>query len=179
MLLGLKNISLRIGNTVLFDGVDFSMEERERVCLVGRNGAGKSTLFKIIAGTQAVDAGEIIRPQGLRVAQLVQDVPAGTAGSVYDVVADGLGELGHTIAEYHHLSATAETEADLLKLGNLQSKIEAQDGWSLESRVQAVISKLDLPADAPFAAQSGGLKRRVLLAQALVMTLIGLKSPIN
>jgi ATP-binding cassette subfamily F protein uup len=168
MLLGLKNISLRIGNTVLFDGVDFSMEERERVCLVGRNGAGKSTLFKIIAGTQAVDAGEIIWPQGLRVAQLVQDVPAGTAGTVYDVVADGLGELGHTIAEYHHLSATAETEADLLKLGNLQSKIEAQDGWSLESRVQAVISKLDLPADAPFAAQSGGLKRRVLLAQALV-----------
>ncbi|MDM4771037.1 ATP-binding cassette domain-containing protein [Solimonas sp. SE-A11] len=168
MLLGLKNVSLRIGNTVLFDGTDFSIESRERVCLVGRNGAGKSTLFRIIAGSQAVDAGEVIRQQGLRVAQLVQDVPPGTAGTVYDVVAEGLGELGRKIAEFHHLSMEAHTEAELEKLGRLQSQIEAQDGWSLESRVQSVITKLDLPADAPFAAQSGGLKRRVLLAQALV-----------
>ncbi|PPE72684.1 ABC transporter ATP-binding protein [Solimonas fluminis] len=168
MLLGLKNVSLRIGNTVLFDGTDFSIEARERVCLVGRNGAGKSTLFRVIAGSQAVDAGEVIRQQGLRVAQLVQDVPPGTAGTVYDVVAEGLGELGRKIAEFHHLSMEAHSEAELEKLGRLQSQIEAQDGWSLESRVQAVITKLDLPADAPFASQSGGLKRRVLLAQALV-----------
>ncbi|HEY0916052.1 MAG TPA: ATP-binding cassette domain-containing protein, partial [Solimonas sp.] len=168
MLLGLKNVNLRIGNTVLFDGTDFSIESRERVCLVGRNGAGKSTLFRIIAGSQAVDAGEVIRQQGLRVAQLVQDVPPGTAGTVYDVVAEGLGELGRKIAEFHHLSMEAHTESELEKLGRLQSQIEAQDGWSLESRVQSVITKLDLPADAPFAAQSGGLKRRVLLAQALV-----------
>ncbi len=168
MLLGLKNVNLRIGNTVLFDGTDFSIESRERVCLVGRNGAGKSTLFRVIAGSQAVDAGEVIRQQGLRVAQLVQDVPPGTAGTVYDVVAEGLGELGRKIAEFHHLSMEAHTEAELEKLGRLQSQIEAQDGWSLESRVQSVITKLDLPADAPFAAQSGGLKRRVLLAQALV-----------
>ncbi|HSW14337.1 MAG TPA: ATP-binding cassette domain-containing protein, partial [Solimonas sp.] len=168
MLLGLKNISLRIGNTVLFDGTDFSIEPRERVCLVGRNGAGKSTLFRIISGTQAVDAGEVIRPQGLRVAQLVQDVPSGTEGTVYDVVAEGLGDLGRVIAEYHHLTMEAHTDADLQKLGRLQSRIEAEHGWTLESRVQAVISKLELPAEAPFAAQSGGLKRRVLLAQALV-----------
>ncbi len=168
MLLGLKNVNLRIGNTVLFDGTDFSIESRERVCLVGRNGAGKSTLFRVIAGSQAVDAGEVIRQQGLRVAQLVQDVPPGTAGTVYDVVAEGLGELGRKIAEFHHLSMEAHTEAELEKLGRLQSQIEAQDGWSLESRVQSVITKLDLPADAPFASQSGGLKRRVLLAQALV-----------
>jgi len=167
MLLGLKNIQLRIGNTVLLDGVDFSIEARERVCLVGRNGAGKSTLFRVIKGSQAVDAGEVVRTQNLRVAQLVQDVPAGTEGSVYDVIAAGLGALGALIARFHHLAGSHDP-ADLRRLGEVQAQIEAQDGWALESRVQAVISRLDLPADAPFAAQSGGLKRRILLGQALV-----------
>jgi ABC transport system ATP-binding/permease protein len=166
MLLGLKNASLRIGNTVLLDGVDFSLAERERVCLVGRNGAGKSTLLRVLAGEQALDDGERVVAQGLRLARLQQDVPAGQAGSVYDVVADGLGESGQLVARYHQL-AHAE-HPDLAQLAAIQSEIEARNAWTLEAQVDAMLTRLELPGDMPFAALSGGQKRRVLLGRALV-----------
>jgi ABC transport system ATP-binding/permease protein len=166
MLLGLKNASLRIGNTVLLDGVDFSLAERERVCLVGRNGAGKSTLLRVLAGEQALDDGERVVAQGLQLARLQQDVPAGQAGSVYDVVADGLGESGQLVARYHQL-AHADSP-DLARLAAIQSEIEVRNAWTLEARVDAMVTRLDLPGDTPFAALSGGQKRRVLLGRALV-----------
>jgi ABC transport system ATP-binding/permease protein len=166
MLLGLKNASLRIGNTVLLDGVDFSLAERERVCLVGRNGAGKSTLLRVLAGEQALDDGERVVAQGLLLARLQQDVPADQAGSVYDVVAEGLGESGQLVARYHQL-AHAE-HPDLAKLAAIQSEIEARNAWTLEAQVDAMVTRLELPGDTPFAALSGGQKRRVLLGRALV-----------
>ncbi|MEQ1439538.1 ATP-binding cassette domain-containing protein [Fontimonas sp. SYSU GA230001] len=166
MLLGLKNVSLRIANTQLLDQVDFTLEARERVCLVGRNGAGKSTLLRVIAGEQAIDDGEIVRAQNLVVARLQQDVPAADAGSVYDIVADGLGELGHLAARYHRLAHA--TQPDLAQLARLQAQIDAHGAWTVENRVQAVISRLDLPSDAAFASLSGGQKRRALLGRALV-----------
>src|SRR5690349_4336812 len=96
VLLSLKNISLNLGRTALLDKANLTLEPGERLCLMGRNGAGKSTLLKVIAGEQKPDAGEIITAsQGLKVAQLPQDVPKDLAGTVYDVVADGLGEVGH------------------------------------------------------------------------------------
>jgi ATP-binding cassette subfamily F protein uup len=166
MLLNLKNLSLNLGSTVLLDRVELSLERGERLCLVGRNGTGKSTLMKVIAGSVQADSGEIVRAQNLRVAQLPQDVPRDLAGTVYEVAAAGLGEAGRLVAEYHRL--LHDSPDDLKALGRIQSALESHDGWSLDSRVQAVLSRLELDGDASFAALSGGLKRRTLLAQALV-----------
>jgi ABC transport system ATP-binding/permease protein len=167
MLLGLKNVTLNLGSTVLLDQANLTLEAGERLCLMGRNGAGKSTLLKVIAGEVKVDGGEIVTAaQGLKVAQLPQDVPGQLEGSVYDVVADGLGEVGHLIARYHHL--IAEGAEDLAELSRVQTALEAQDGWALESRVEAMLTRLKLDGDVPFASLSGGVKRRALLGRALV-----------
>lgn len=166
MLLSLKHLSLHFGNSVLLDTVDLTIEAGERLCLVGRNGSGKSTLMKLLAGEQQADGGEIIRAQALRVAQLPQELPRKIDGSVFDVVALGLGESGRLLAEYHRLLHHAPHDLD--RLGRVQSALEAVDGWSLDSRVEAILTRLDLDGDADFNDLSGGLKRRALLAQALV-----------
>jgi ATP-binding cassette subfamily F protein uup len=165
-MLSLKNANLNLGSTVLLDAVNFTIDRGERVCLVGRNGMGKSTLLKVIAGEIALDAGELVRTQGLRIAQLPQDVPRVAQGSVFEVVAQGLGDAGRLLAEYHAL--LAHSDADMTKLGRIQTALEAHNGWALDHRIESVVSKLQLPEDVPFASLSGGLKRRALLAQALV-----------
>ncbi|KAB7623732.1 ATP-binding cassette domain-containing protein [Alkalilimnicola sp. S0819] len=144
----------------------------ERVCLVGRNGSGKSSLMKLVAGEYRPDGGELRRRPGLVLAQLPQDVPAGLHGPVFDVVAQGVGELGELLREYHRLSqALAAGETDdktLARLERVQHQLEAQQGWELTSRVDAVLSRLELDPEADFDSLSGGMKRRVLLGQALV-----------
>jgi ATP-binding cassette subfamily F protein uup len=170
-LLSLKQITVSFGGPNLLDQVDFQLDRGERVCLVGRNGAGKSTLMKLIAGEIKADSGEMIGSQTLKIARLEQEVPTGTHGKVFDVVAKGLGDISPLLVEYHELIHALETdssEALLNKLEKAQHKLEAADGWSLEQRVETVISRLSLDADADFDSLSGGKKRRVLLAQALV-----------
>ncbi|HEY1076642.1 MAG TPA: ATP-binding cassette domain-containing protein [Fontimonas sp.] len=167
MLIGFKNLSLRIANTVLLDNAEFSMEARERVCLVGRNGTGKSTLLKLLAQEIMPDSGEIVRTQGLKLARLQQDVPASMPGTVVDVVAQGLGDLGTLAARYHHLIHAEEPDLD--QIADVQSEMDVRNAWTAESRVEAIISKLGLPPEAQFSALSGGQKRRVLLGQALVV----------
>lgn len=103
MLLTLRDVSLNLGSTALLDHAGFTLDKGERVAIIGRNGAGKSTLMKVIDGEVAIDAGEIVRAQSLRIARLVQDVPAGTDGKVYSVVAQGLGAAGALITKYHEL----------------------------------------------------------------------------
>ena len=166
MLLSFKNVSLNLGNTVLLDRVNLTLDAGERLCLVGRNGTGKSTLMKVLTGEVHCDSGDIIRSQGLRITELPQEVPSGVDGTVYEVVADGLGEAGHLLAQYHHL--LLHEPDDMAKLGRVQTALEALDGWVIDSKVQAIIERLQLPADTEFSALSGGLKRRVLLARALV-----------
>jgi ATP-binding cassette subfamily F protein uup len=169
-LLSLKQITVSFGGPNLLNQVDFQLDRGERVCLVGRNGAGKSTLMKLIAGEIKEDGGEIIG-RDLKIARLEQEVPAGTDGSVFDVVAKGLGDIAPLLIDYHHVIHQLETdssEAVLAQLEKAQHKLEAADGWSIEQRVEAVISRLSLDPDAEFSALSGGMKRRVLLAQALV-----------
>ena len=165
-MLTLRNLGLQMGSTALLDSVELTIERGERLCLVGRNGAGKSTLMAVIAGSVLPDHGEVVREQGFRVAQLPQDVPGDLEGSVEAVVAKGLGDVGALLADYHAL--LAQEPHDLRRLAQVQQALEARDGWTLDSRLQAVLSRLQLPGDKPFAALSGGLKRRVLLAQALV-----------
>ena len=176
-LIQLLNVDYSVGGPLLLEQVNLSLDTGERVCVVGRNGAGKSTLLKLIAGELHPDDGEIRLQGGTRIARLTQEVPQDTSGSVFDVVADGLGELGHLLAQYHHLLA----EGDMDALGDVQSKIEAQNAWDLDSRVQQVIERLELPAETDFADLSGGMKRRVLLGQALVRdpNLLLLDEPTN
>jgi ATP-binding cassette subfamily F protein uup len=163
-LIQLQRLDFSVGGPLLLEHVDLSIDANERVCIVGRNGEGKSTLMKLISGELQPDDGEVRVQSGVIVARMAQEVPQATSGSVFDVVAEGLGDLGRLLARYHHLLA----EGDLDALGEVQNRIEAQHGWDLDRRVSDVLAKLELPADTDFAALSGGMKRRVLLAQALV-----------
>ena len=166
MLLNARQLDLHVGTHAILDQAELVIEPRERVCLVGRNGAGKSTLLKVIAGTVEPDSGEVDRSNAPVIATLPQEVPDGLTGTVYDVVALGLGDAGRLVAEYHDI--LVNEPANLDRMARVQQAIEAVDGWTLSSRVEATLSRLSLDGDRPFAALSCGLKRRVLLAQALV-----------
>jgi ABC transport system ATP-binding/permease protein len=178
----LKDVHLAFGGAPLLDRVSLTIEPGDRIGLLGRNGAGKSTLLRVIRGAQPADEGEVILRQGMSVAELAQEVPAGAAGTVFDVVADGLGELGELVREYHRLAHELEGgSGDLDRLAAVQHRLEAGGGWSLEQRIEAVIQRLSLDPDLPFAHCSGGLKRRVMLARALVRApdLLLLDEPTN
>jgi len=165
-LITLNDVDYSVGGPLLLEGVDLAIETGERIALIGRNGAGKSTLLKLLAGDLQPDDGDIRVADGVRVARLEQEVPPGAQGDVFDVVAQGLGELGAWLAEFHHLSHAVEV--DTTALAAVQARIENAHGWSLEQRVEETLTRLGLDGDAVFAGLSGGLKRRVLLARALV-----------
>ncbi|MCG6117751.1 MAG: ATP-binding cassette domain-containing protein [Aquimonas sp.] len=167
-LLQLLDLSHSVGGPPLLDHIGLTIEAGERVCIVGRNGAGKSTLLRIIAGEIVPDEGERRLGAGVRVARLAQEVPQSTAGSIFDVITAGLGDLGHWLARYHALLPRIEEPAIADEISDLQERIESAQGWDLEQRVEAVLSRLGLDGEAQFAALSGGMKRRVLLGQALV-----------
>ncbi|MDD4913533.1 MAG: ATP-binding cassette domain-containing protein [Methylococcales bacterium] len=169
-LIRLNNVSIAFGTHALLDNAAFQLDAGERVGLLGRNGEGKSTLMKIIAGDIHADHGEIWRQPELRLAWLEQSPNLEGDDSIYDAVAGGLGELGKLIVRYHELLAHMDGgEASLQELGDVQHKLEALNGWAFEQRVEAVLSKLQLPADVRVSSLSGGWKRRVALARALVI----------
>ena len=183
-LIKLESACLAYGHVPLLDKVDLQIDEGERVCLVGRNGAGKSTLMRVMEGVAELDEGGLWKKPDLRVGILSQEVPQLDDLSVYDVVAGGLDRMGKVIAEYHHVLHEMEAGmSDSLnnKLGRLQDDIDAHDGWNLEQRITTVITKLELPEDALMGSLSGGYKRRVMLARALVLEpeLILLDEPTN
>ncbi|WP_206860812.1 ATP-binding cassette domain-containing protein [Lysobacter changpingensis] len=165
-LITLNNVDYGVGGPLLLSDVVLSIEPGERIALIGRNGAGKSTLMKLIAGDLHADDGEVRREGGVRIARLEQEVPPGADGDVWDVVAGGLGELGSWLAQFHHLSHAEHVDTDAL--AKVQQKIEDANGWSLDQRVTETLQRLELDGDAVFARLSGGMKRRVLLARALV-----------
>jgi ATP-binding cassette subfamily F protein uup len=163
-LIQLQRVDYSVGGPLLLEHVDLSIEANERICIVGRNGEGKSTLLRLIAGEIRPDDGEIRIEKNTRIARLAQEVPQDTNGTIFDVVAAGIGDIGALLARYHHLL----DGHDLDELSRVQSAIEAQNGWALDRRVMQVLTRLELPAEVEFSALSGGMKRRVLLAQALV-----------
>jgi ATP-binding cassette subfamily F protein uup len=166
-LLRLDKAALHYGTLVLLDAVDFSISKGNKIGLLGRNGAGKTTLLKVLAAEISPESGERWLRPGTRIAWLRQDLPEAGEQTVYDVVAAGLAETGRLLAEYHHL-LQAEKLTDMGALSRVQQQLEAQDGWKLQQRVETVISQLQLPGDASMEELSGGWRRRVALAQALV-----------
>jgi len=165
-LIRLDNASLHFGNLALLDGVNFKISKGNKIGLLGRNGAGKTTLLKVLAGDIIPESGERWLRPGTRIAWLQQVLPEADEQTVYDVVASGLAETGSLLAEYHHL--VQEELPDMNALARVQQKLEAQDGWRLQQRVETTITQLELPADASMSELSGGWRRRVALAQALV-----------
>ncbi|MEO7963547.1 MAG: ATP-binding cassette domain-containing protein, partial [Gemmatimonadaceae bacterium] len=120
--LALREVSIAFGGPPLLDGADFRIERGERVCLLGRNGAGKCTIMKLLDGTMLPDAGEVVRQGGVTVARLEQDVPNEISGSLFDVVAAGLGSVGALLARYHeasHLVANSVDDANEAALREL------------------------------------------------------------
>ncbi len=165
----IKDLSHSFGDWPVLEHANLSIDKGERICLVGRNGEGKSTLLKLLGKKIKPDDGEVIYSRDVRVTELRQDVPASIEGSVYDVVAEGVGDMGKIIKDWHHAAMQAAENPDALKqMDLLQQQIEAGNGWNLEQTISATISLLNLPAEETFDSLSGGLKRRTLLAQALV-----------
>ncbi len=167
-LLKMSQISLAYGMNPLLDAVSWQIAKGERVCLIGRNGSGKSSMMKLVQGSQLPDSGEIWRAPGLKIGELPQELPRGEQRTVFEVVADGLAGVGELLARFNQLSQTVETEGDLDELTRVQQELEARDGWRLQQLVDSTLSRLQLPADKKLDELSGGWRRRVLLAQALV-----------
>ncbi|NNH35425.1 ATP-binding cassette domain-containing protein [Acinetobacter sp. NIPH 2377] len=165
----LRDVQLAFGGPSLLDGANFNLERGERVCLIGRNGEGKSTLLKLIEGSLLPDRGEVSIQNGITISMLAQDVPM-DSGKVADIVADGAGEAAAVLKAYHEASdacVLGDMEA-CDRMGNLQHKLDQVDGWALETKVNSILSKMGLDPDADLADLSGGRKRRVLLARALL-----------
>ncbi len=178
-IISLNQLDYSVGGPLLLEGVDLSIDTGERIALIGRNGAGKSTLMRILAGEIQPDDGQVRVQSGTRIARLEQEVPPGASGSVFDVVSDGLGAVGADLALFHRLSHAESV--DTQALADVQGRIEAAQGWSADQRVADTLKRLELDGEAAFASLSGGMKRRVLLARALVCApdLLLLDEPTN
>ena len=169
----LDKAALAYGHVALLDHVDFLLDEGERVGLIGRNGGGKSSMLKVLAAQATLDDGIVWRAPGVRICYVSQEPALNADASVFDEVARGLGDLHRIITDYHHLShQLAEPDADyetlLEAMQPLQTALEAQNGWAVQARIETAIQRLELNADAIVGSLSGGVRKRVALAQALV-----------
>ena len=170
-LIGTREATIAFGGPPLLDRASFSIDPGERVALLGRNGTGKSTLMKLLDGEIEPDSGEVIRQSGLTSARLAQDIPPAITGTVFDVVAGGLGDAGQLLVRYHdasHRVAAGGADADLRELDRLHQALDNANAWQLRVRVETVLSHLGLDPEQSFGTASGGRKRQTLLARALV-----------
>ena len=166
-LIRLDKLSLNFGTHKLLEEVDFQIKRGSRIGLLGRNGAGKTTLMKLIAGVIHPDGGERWLRPGAKVAWLEQNLPIADEQTVYDFVADGLAEIGDMLKRYHQLTTHYDTN-NSDELERVQGELEAKDGWSLSQRVDSIITQLQLPQEKRMCELSGGWRKRVALARALV-----------
>ena len=170
-IIGMRDVCWGFGETPLLESITFQIEKGERVCLVGRNGVGKSSLLKLLDGDMLPDSGDIWRRQGISVAALEQDVPAGFDGTIFDVVAEGLGQTGRVLAEHSRICRDPEVRGNLKlakRRDELQHLLDTDGGWELSTRVENILSRTRLNPENRFVDLSAGLKRRVLFARAMV-----------
>ena len=165
-LVAFQNVIFAVGGPPLLDNAQFTLERGERVAVIGRNGAGKSTFLKLIAGEHRPDEGEVRVQTGVRISRLEQEVPNDWQGPVFDVVAQGLGDVGGLLARWHDISH--DPDPDLSEMASLQTQIEEIGGWELERRVEQALQRVELDGELDMQSLSGGMKRRVGLARALV-----------
>ena len=166
----LQDISIAFGGPALLDGVNLRIDKGQRIGLLGRNGTGKSTLMKIIAGQVAPDAGTVQTEAGTRIAYFSQTIPRDLEGSVFEIIARGLGHRGELLLRYHREEArlAQHPDPDHSRLGQLHEQLEAHRAWSVLEEIASITSRMSLEADWDCRTLSGGQKRRVLLAAALV-----------
>jgi ATP-binding cassette subfamily F protein uup len=167
-LLRFDDVSLEFGDNPLLTHADFALEPGERVCLIGRNGAGKTSLLRLITGEIQPDSGEIEFKSGLRISQLAQNLPEAQETTVREVVTGGLADIERWVTEYTKRSSGALNAHELREIEKLQQKIESADGWHIDQRVDTILTELNLPPEKKLAELSGGWRRRVALAKALV-----------
>ena len=167
-LIRFDEVSLEFGDQKILTQASFSLEPKERVCLIGRNGAGKSTMLRLIMGEQQADSGEIQFKKHLRISKLYQQLPSDLQRTVSEVVLEGLTEQQQLMDHYHQLSNQKLDAQGLLALQDIQQQIEASGGWNLEQKVETIMTQLSLPADKCLQQLSGGWQRRVALGKALV-----------
>lgn len=171
--LTLDNASLAFGHHALLDQAAFQLDAGERVGIIGRNGAGKSSLLKAIAGSIKLDDGEIWRDKSAQIVYVPQEPVLDENHTVFEAVAEGLGNLQDIMLEYHQVTAAmsqedADIEALMETMQALQVQMDAQNGWAAQTRVETVLSKLKLQADIKINTLSGGWRKRVALGRALV-----------
>lgn len=176
-ILTFNQVSLNLAGNQILDCVDWQIKAQDRVALVGRNGAGKSTLLNVLQGDIVIDKGHIHQQNGLRVAGLMQDVPVSNNETVYRFMVNGLGKAGHVLAGMHEAYSTG----DLDKISEYQQQVDDLQIWDLLPQIETMASRLGLDPDASMSSLSGGMKRRVLLASALIATpdLLLLDEPTN
>ncbi|HRQ05106.1 MAG TPA: ATP-binding cassette domain-containing protein, partial [Nitrosomonas halophila] len=174
-LITLENACLAFGHHALLDHVALQLDPGERVGLIGRNGSGKSSLLRALAGEIKLDDGQLWVAPGMNVAYVPQEPLLDETQSVFGEVSRGLGALAQTLLDYHAVShalgeADADTEALLARMQNLQGVLEAQEGWLIHNKVQTAINRLGLAEDAIIGTLSGGARKRVALARAMVVS---------
>ena len=170
-ILSVENASFAVGHVALLDKTSFQLDSGEKIGLIGRNGAGKSSFLKILAGLQKLDDGQIIVQNNLKIVYVPQESFFNKEATVFDTVAEGLGEIRDLLRRYHRVSHELEHGSDdvlLRELNELQLEIEAKDGWKLDAAVKQTLGELGLPENEKIGNLSGGQKKRVALAQAWV-----------
>lgn len=162
----LENVSLAYGLKPLLDEVDFALEREQRLCLLGRNGEGKSSLMRLLMKESEPDSGSIIFDKNINIGFLPQDLPDADDQKAFDVVAQGLPKMGTLLSEYHALIDSVSDDLD--KLERLQNEIELHGGWSFDSKVMHILKRFNINPEATLSELSGGWRRRVMLAKALI-----------